>query len=314
MALTNLQTDLLTAPPEQITFEDAAARFLDWCKTTEYRDKPETARRIKTSFATLTPFFEQRPVSAITAAEIDDYKEWRTVEHQVRPVTVKHDLDALSTFFRKFAVRRGMANANPTAEVTKPSDKDSNRMVVLAAEEEQRYFAEAATRDSYLYAVARLMIEQGCRPEELFALRPADVDLNSGELRITGGKSRAARRRLPLTAASAEILAPLKAAAQWWIFPSRRYGAARHIGTLQGIHDRVCIAARVSFVLYDLRHTYATRMVESGCDLPTLAALLGHGSLRMVTRYVHPTAAHQREAMQRFQQRFGRRLGIVGEQ
>jgi site-specific recombinase XerD len=41
------------------------------------------------------------------------------------------------------------------------------------------------------------------------------------------------------------------------------------------------------FVLYEFRHTFATRMGESGVDAITLAKLLGHGSLRTVLRYCH---------------------------
>ncbi len=54
-------------------------------------------------------------------------------------------------------------------------------------------------------------------------------------------------------------------------------------------------------------------MVEAGCDLPTLAAILGHASLRMVMRYVHPTAQHQAAAIARYHEKFGRRPALVEE-
>src|SRR6185312_553599 len=57
----------------------------------------------------------------------------------------------------------------------------------------------------------------------------------------------------------------------------------------------------LDFVLYDLRHTFATRMAQAGCDLATLAAILGHSSLRLVQRYVHPTAEHQARAMKLYE-------------
>ncbi len=47
------------------------------------------------------------------------------------------------------------------------------------------------------------------------------------------------------------------------------------------------------------RHTWATRAAEAGVDLPTLAALLGHSKLNMLTRYVHPAEKHQADEMKR---------------
>ena len=42
------------------------------------------------------------------------------------------------------------------------------------------------------------------------------------------------------------------------------------------------------FVLYDLRHTFATRAIRSKkVDLPQLAAILGHDGIRSVMKYVH---------------------------
>jgi integrase len=57
---------------------------------------------------------------------------------------------------------------------------------------------------------------------------------------------------------------------------------------------------QIQFVLYDLRHTFATHLAEAGVDLATLAAILGHSSLRVVQRYVHVTQEHQRAEMLRF--------------
>lgn len=43
-------------------------------------------------------------------------------------------------------------------------------------------------------------------------------------------------------------------------------------------------------------------MVEAGCSLPALAAILGHSGLRMVMRYVHPQQEHKDAAMVRYEE------------
>ena len=68
-------------------------------------------------------------------------------------------------------------------------------------------------------------------------------------------------------------------------------------------HDRAVKKSGVpAFRLYDCRHTFATRAVESGIDLVTLAAMLGHSKINMVLRYAHPTQEHQTKAMNKMEQ------------
>ena len=58
------------------------------------------------------------------------------------------------------------------------------------------------------------------------------------------------------------------------------------------------------FRLYDLRHTFATRAIESGMDLITPSAILGHSRIVMVQRYAHPAEQHKVEAMKRMGQSY----------
>lgn len=39
---------------------------------------------------------------------------------------------------------------------------------------------------------------------------------------------------------------------------------------------------------HDLRHTFASRLVEAGVDIVTIRDLLGHFSVKMTQRYTHP--------------------------
>ena len=43
------------------------------------------------------------------------------------------------------------------------------------------------------------------------------------------------------------------------------------------------------FVLYSFRHTFLTRLAESGCDAWTLARIAGWSDISISKRYVHPS-------------------------
>jgi integrase len=274
------------------------------------RIKASSAERIKASMVSLRVWFGDLDIGKIRAREIEAYKTWRLRGDQeigaVKPVTVRHDLFALSKFYG-WAIRMEIVTVNPVKDVEKPTDPDGEiRMHILTPAEEMDYFdrcAKAGYRN--LADVARLMLEQGMRPEEAMSLERRAVDLERGRIQIFRGKTKAARRTLKMTAASREILARR----MWetdspWLFPSPKVEtrANQPITKPNVPHDKVCASREINgdeparpqleFVLYDFRHTYATQRAERGMPLPTLAAILGHSSLRMVERYVHPTQDH----------------------
>jgi integrase len=284
-------------------FTDAAGEFLEWTKM-EYRAHPNSYRRIATSFASAREFFARQPVSLIDEGRVEAYKSWRVNQHEIRDITLRHDLHALSKFFG-YAIKQRWTRENPIRNVGVPSDADSMRMHVITPAEEEHYFLRAVKHKD-LHDLGRLILNQGIRPDEVTCLRKEDVDLERGQVRIRDGKSRAARRTLDLTSESRQILAQRISGNSDWLFASRR-NPGRHITRLNGAHDRACARAlkagvSLTFVLYDFRHTFATRMAEAGIDLATLAAILGHSSIRIVQRYVHPTAEHKRSAMLRYDQ------------
>ena len=72
---------------------------------------------------------------------------------------------------------------------------------------------------------------------------------------------------------------------------------------LQPAHVRALEVSKIApaFRLYDLRHTYATRAIESGTDPLTLMKLMGHADLKTTLRYVHLSKRHLGEAQDKIQ-------------
>jgi integrase len=116
-----------------------------------------------------------------------------------------------------------------------------------------------------LHDLGRVMLNQGCRPEELLALAKRFVDLRERTFRILRGKSQASKRRLDMTEESLGILTQRMRGTSPWIFPGR---SGDHATKLNNAHNAVLAAAGFAFVIYDFRHTFATRMAKAPCLCP----------------------------------------------
>jgi len=58
---------------------------------------------------------------------------------------------------------------------------------------------------------------------------------------------------------------------------------------------------RITFRLYDLRHTFLTRLGEVNTDPFTIQRIAGHSSITMSQRYVHPTPERMEDAFARLE-------------
>lgn len=55
------------------------------------------------------------------------------------------------------------------------------------------------------------------------------------------------------------------------------------------------------FVIHCLRHTYGTRLGEGGADAFMIMRLVGHSSVTVSQRYVHPTPENLERAVERLE-------------
>jgi integrase len=86
-----------------------------------------------------------------------------------------------------------------------------------------------------------------------------------------------------------------------FLFPQNDIDGEKATKTLGYFHLKTVRKLGFNFRLYDARHTFATRILETGSDLLTLASLLGHASLKMVMRYAHPPEERKAEAIRQMQ-------------
>jgi integrase len=171
-----------------------------------------------------------------------------------------------------------------------------------------------------LRQIATVMIDTGMRPEEICRARCENVHLDPvngskfGYIHNPRGKTKWAKRNLSLTARVHGLLTMRHDAAgkpsTGWVFPSHD-DATRSVpySTIDTQHGRTI--ERLSkpdaegnkprspvtpFRLYDLRHTFLTRLGEANADPFTIQKIAGHGSILIFQRYVHPTPERLEDA------------------
>lgn len=127
-----------------------------------------------------------------------------------------------------------------------------------------------------------------------------DDELSARVVAGKGGKDRV----VPLGGAAARALrawlAVHPAPARGPLFVSNR-GRRINPRTLRNLVYARCLAtgARTRVGPHGLRHSFATHLLESGCDLRSIQRMLGHASLSTTQRYTHLDLGHLTDIYER---------------
>jgi integrase len=194
----------------------------------------------------------------------------------------------LSAIF-SFAKARGLRDDNPCSGVKRYKPGTSERF--LSAAEQVRLGealaeVERAGVNPTPIAVIRALALTGARLGEIRALRWADVDFERACLRLPDSKT--GYKVIPLGAAALELLAAQERRSDW-IFPSE-VKIGHPISDVSYVWERVRdMAGLAGLRIHDLRHSYASTIVNAGGSLPVIGALLGHRHVSTTQRYAHLT-------------------------
>jgi len=180
--------------------------------------------------------------------------------------------------------------------------------VVLSAEEVRRILS--LIRNEMYRTALSMIYALGLRLNEGVHLKVGDIDEERQLVRIQNGKG-AKDRYVPLPESSRLLLQTYcqKQQPSSWLFPGRKNAEPIDHSSLQRAFR---LALRQSGVqkeasVHTLRHSYATRLLESGVDLRTIQMLLGHNSIVTTTIYTHLTEKTQitlRTALDQFRLEF----------
>ncbi len=219
----------------------------------------------------------------------------KKINRRLKPITVNHELLTLRMIFNRL-VDLYILPKSPARNV-KLLDAHITPPRILTVDEQKVYLMACAQP---LRDVASLMIELGLRPSEILNLKRDDISLNENYLQVREGKTKNACRKLPLSAESRKVLEyRLQTTTGENLFPNVK------VVKLDQLHKKALKVLGIKpfgdgyFVLYSLRHCFASRHTENQTDPITLSELLGHGDLKTLKRYAHPSFEHKTEAIRR---------------
>jgi len=161
----------------------------------------------------------------------------------------------------------------------------------LSESEETNLFKELPPHTQTL---ARFSLETGLRESNVTGLQWNQVDLEKKIAWINSNQAKANKAiGIPLSNIAIEILKNLKGNHEIFVFTLRGNPLKKAGST--AFKNALSRAGIQNFRWHDLRHTWATRHVQSGTSLHVLQALGGWSSYDMVLRYAHLAVSHLAE-------------------
>lgn len=295
-----------------LTFGEWADWFL------EKRSKPpvrseKTHEQNTNAVKFLRPVFGSLFLSEITPDAIENYLERRlnegrrihtkfglVVRGKLKPATVHQEYRVLRNMLN-VAVRQKKLAVNPCGAVEFPvSVKHSTRKphYMTASEQERIEFVAP----NYLKHIIVIMTEMGLRPQkELLPMLKSQVDLENRLVHIADSKTESGIGDMPMTEL---VYTSFKkqvedAIGSDYLFPRlTELGSKPYLCSVKKVWRTTLRRAKVPhFSLYELRHTFATRLSAGGVADHFVTLMLRQGDAGVFKRYSQAKLNMMREAL-----------------
>ena len=154
------------------------------------------------------------------------------------------------------------------------------------------------------HALFATILFAGLRKKEVKNLMLMDVDIEHLTIFIRQAKG-AKDRIIPMSYTLAQSLSRYlkerkrlnKSCPNFFVSLNRNMGITDDC--LRNLVRKMKDASNIQFSLHKLRHTFATLMLEGGCDIYSLSKMMGHSDIKTTTIYLHASAEHLRHEMQK---------------
>lgn len=195
-----------------------------------------------------------------------------------------------------------LCNWNPAEKLTIPKNAKEKVVHALSLQEQTKLEEVLYQLPSLDQMILRFFLLSGLRRNELINLRWEDWDKANQLLCVRVSKTAAGIRKIPLVPESTMILIHLS---HWYRADNKkdyifcRSGKPLTEGYLRWLCNKAAKLAGIShFTPHQLRHSFATRLIERGADAKSVSVILGHANVSfMLQRYVTVDQSHLADQM-----------------
>ena len=286
-----------TPEPAGVADPDISA-FLDHLRI-ERRLSPRTLEAYRHDLLSLEQHRAARDLPGWDRLDTQHLRHFIASQHQqgLAPRSLQRLLSAIRSFYR-FLQREGRAQQNPALDLRAP--KAARPLPRTLDADLATQLLDSPGEDDWLgrrdQAMLELFYSSGLRLSELAGLDVSDLDLNQGEVRVTGKGNKT--RVLPVGRQARRALQdwlsvrPANDDSAQPLFVSQR-GSALTPRAIQ-LRLRRHGVERIGQHLHPhmLRHSFASHMLESSGDLRAVQELLGHADISTTQIYTHLDFQH----------------------
>ncbi len=238
-------------------------------------------------------------LSEIRYRNIQDFADKRL--EKVKDATVQKELATLKAILNKAHREERLANVPPF-----PKAKTlQGRCRWLTVEEEARLL-EASS--AHLRSLIVFALDTGGRRSELLRLDWRNVNLEKGLVTFVKTKN-GEDRTIRLTSRAKAVLEEQGKKTSGTVFT---YKGKAIRDTNSSFANARKNAGIENFRFHDLRHTFASRLVQQGVSLYEVMHLTGHKSVSMVQRYAHLAPDFQERAISALEA-YGHKMGTANK-
>lgn len=274
-------------PVRVISFSEFTEEYLDHVNAVRSKS---SQKKVPSMVRNLAKFFGAMHLSKVTGGDVQRWidrrsQERKKNEQQIKPATVVSEFVTLSAVFRE-ARKRGYIVHDPCRGLSLP--RVNNKIIRCLSDLEEERLIPACGEP--LRPIVETGLYSGLRKEELLDLRWGDLDFDQALLTVQHGKGEK-KRYIPMIPELVEILKAIprkvtEGEASPYVFNNPDTGT-RWVDIRKPWFAALKVAAIRNFRFHDLRHSFASRMVQRGVPLKAVQELLGHADIKTTMRYAH---------------------------